>query len=363
MFNSVGLPFSPERIKAGYETSLRYDSDKSLSLSILRGQSNVIQLASEYQRSYSQASVKTVLHYRDACIVEAFNVCLRQTQLKNPDSLTSHSKKVWNHYSFDDIWPYRSPEEKIQPLRYWGPLGTLAYYFQYSQPSSAVTLLRTMLSNYWATLGIESLTPSKKFTKFLQYISPDTGLFSTAQDYLKTLFSNLDDSNLSVMIKRSALTLSDCLDLKSRILSGEYSPYLPLILSEILPSSMFLQVQDVIANVLSVSKPSGLALVSQALVLEGYLGIIEGLMNVPESHLLSPLVIWKRESSQKSVHQSLALHYYLISQAYAVQAYWNMMDDSSKKSQEAASQYKDWLFISGIETLDLSEYQLGEHFV
>lgn len=366
---SAGLPLSPLSQKVSYESKARADTEQRRALTLILKQSAFIREASKYEKSYNQAKNKTLLHYRDYLVSKAAEVfvfnCQFTSSLRN--SLTSHSKKVWATNSFDDIWDYIPPNPELveHPNKYWGELGTLAFYTQYvDQGAYLPEVMESTLKLIWALLGTSyDLLPKERITE----LKVSLRLENTFLDLIKlkavSLFSltNEDENYFALQqARRQGISIGDYDLLMQRLLLGEYSSKIFEVLTPFLSLSDNNKLSNIASSSLSILKPSGFQLVLQAFIAEAYLLAAITLSNLDRDSQLTSLEVFQTSSTYNSLKQQIAGYFTLAYDAYSVLNIFSTRLEAPQALTELKRDILSWLSSSGKIIDSDFEYRLTE---
>lgn len=366
---NVGLPLSPLSQKVGYESKSRADTEQRRALTLILKQSAFIKEASKYEKSYSRAKNKTVLHYRDYLVSKAsaafvFN-CQFTSSLRS--SLTSQSKKVWARNSFDDIWDYIPPDPELieQPNKYWGELGTLAFYTQYVEQGTYLPeVMQSTLRLIWGLLGTSyDLLPKER----IKELKTSLRLEDTFLDLIKfkavSLFSLTDvDENYFALQQagRYGLSLGDYDFLQQRLLLGEYSNKVFEVLTPFLSLNESNKLSNVASSSLSILKPAGFQLALQAFIAEAYLLAAIAISNLDRNLQLTSLEVFQSSNTYSSIKEQIAGYFTLAYDAYYVLNVFSTRLEAPQALTELNRDILAWLSSSGKVIDNDFDYRLGE---
>lgn len=366
---SVGLPLSPLSQKVGYESTGRYDTEQRRALTIILKQSAFIKEAFKYEKSYSQTKNKTLLHYRDYLVSKAaeafvFN-CQFTSSLRN--DLTNQSKKVWSTNSFDDIWDYIPPEPELveQPNKYWGELGTLAFYSQYvNQGAYLPEVMHSTLRLTWALLGTSyDLLPKERVRELKTALKLEDTFLDLIKLKAVSLFSLTDaDENYFALqqARRQGLSIGDYDLLQQRLLLGEYSSKIFEVLTPLLSLNESNKLSNIASSSLAIFKPVGFQLVLQAFIAEAYLQAAITLSNLDRDSQLTSLEVFQTSNTFNSVKEQIAGYFTLAYDAYYVLSLFSTRLETSQSLTELNRDILSWLSSSGKVIDSDSDYRLTE---
>lgn len=353
---SAGLPLSSLSQKVGYESKARSDTEQRRALSIVLKQSAFIKEAFKYEKSYSRTKNKTLLHYRDYLVSKAsaafvFN-CQFTSSLRN--DLTNQSKKVWSTNSFDDIWDYIPPEPELveQPSKYWGELGTLAFYTQYvDQGAYLPEVMQSTLRLIWALLGSSyDLLPKERITQLKASLKLEDTFLDLIKLKAVSLFSLTDeDENYSALqqARRHGLSIGDYELLQQRLLLGEYSSKLFEVLTPFLSIKDNNKLSNVASSSMSILKPAGFQLVLQAFIAEAYLLAAIALSNLDRDTQLTSLEVFQTSNTYNSTREQIAGYFTLAYDAYSVLNIFSTRLEAPQALAELNRDILAWLSSSG----------------
>ena len=278
----VGLPFSPFAKKVGYETEARKKVEEKRARRVVSREKRLISDGKSFLASYESlpSEQKTVLHYRDLLIAEAvpFFVVNCQYRDKERNFLSLNARRVWENYSFDDFWTYVPPRlGKVEEVeKYWGELGSLAFYAKYlDQSKSLPEILYSLLELFWALLGLSINQPPQERINILKTrLDLDSEFLTNVSNKIKLMFQAKEGDRYypELLAARQNLIFADDYDyLLQKIMIGNYRDGIFDIVSGLLEPKEFKRLSSILANCLDFLKPAGFSLVLQALAAEGYL--------------------------------------------------------------------------------------------
>lgn len=339
------FPFASGNLKLGFEVNSRWESNREYLLALLKGRSALFRLASQYLASWSKATNPTVLHYRDYLLGKGLFECLVNCQYRDvaKSTLTRHSAKAWAAYSYDDIWPYRSPNPEHPPdYKYADVLGSLGYYATQLNPN---------------------VTPTELLSSLVGVVWQDLGFVGNATDRLTQLYSALDLSGLAVIpatlttinqatsgaaltqlyqLRRQQLPL-ETNQLALRVFLGEYEDSVFYLCFPLLTEAHRESITRALSNCLSLAKPSGGLLILQASAVEGYLKAVELLNAQPETVLRLPLDTFYASTAYFDLKYQLACSLALSYDAYSIQSTWDSILTASQSARNAKQLALYWL--------------------
>lgn len=278
----VGLPFSPFSKKVGYETEARRKVEEKRARRVVWRERRLLNDGKSYLASYQSLPTeqKTVLHYRDLLIAEAvpFFVVNCQYKDKERNYLTLNARRAWERYSFDDFWTYVPPRlGKVEEVeKYWGELGTLAFYAKYlDQSKSLPEVLYSLLSFFWALLGLSiNQSPQVRIDTLKRRLDLDDNFLREVAEKIQLMFQAREGDQFYpelLAARQNLIFIDDYDNLLLKIMRGEYRNGIFDIVSGLLEPREFKRLSSILSNCLDFLKPAGFSLVYQALAAEGYL--------------------------------------------------------------------------------------------
>lgn len=348
--------YSPYYQRFGYDSEIRYQIDRDRTLALVEGESELIELQAKHQDIYTQSETPTVVDYKNLMLAKALEASLVNTQYSNraKTSLVKHSSKVWNTYSFDDLWGYVDQLTQVRYPYYWSTLGTPAYYFYYSKASavnsdnSTLDLLKMLYIHFWVTFASSTKrTPKDRLERVLKSLKLTPEFLAELQGYHER---NYDE----YYARRNLIT--KLTDLKHTLLLSEYDDlYWAPILRDARPE--FLEAfSQVTKAVLSMAKPGGFYLITQFLIVEAYTKIAEILDSLPlPLHTSSLSLFLNAFNLELDVKYQVAEYFTLIKDSLAIQTWFQSTPTDTFIQQSLET----WLRASTRRTVPLtSEYRL-----
>jgi len=337
--------------KVGYDSDSRYKTEQRRALSLIQCQRNLIKDATAYDNSYNNATNKTVLHYRDYLIAQATTAFVFNTQFTSDSrlTLTQQAQRAWSVYSFDDFWAYVPPDptQIESPAKYWGELGTLAFYLQYvNQAQSLPLVLQSGLEFVWSILGGDyTQTASQRATTLLIDLDLQPSVIQAIIALANFVFSlKQSDSNYSILqaCQRYNIVQDDYNLLLQRILLGEYNNNQFDVLTALLNNYQQTTLATSLNDCLMLLRPSGMELVLQAYIAEAYLSSAIYLSNLTvdlQAVPLSTFIVDATYAPQAfTVAQNLALAY----DAYSMLNLFTTRADATQQMQTLSQQILSW---------------------
>jgi hypothetical protein len=324
----VDFPFAPLSLKLGFETKERYATNRDYAFSLLQGQTNLIRLIKTYSDSYNSVTEKTVLHYRDYLLSLALQETLVNTQFADGTNakLTEQAAKVWETYSYDQLWSYLSLNTPRQVYKYAGLLGTPAFWFtQVDVADYPIDLILNTCSLFWSRQGVDfTELPYNRISNLLTVLNPPKlDLELAAIAFTPTTFS-----------RREFINPEDLQDLKYRILLGAYKESaLEALVTAISPESLE-RITEYAQRCLSLAKPGGFLLCLQFLVVESLTLAAQLLTQLPVEYLNIPLTTLFKIDALESTRVAIAQRLSLAFDAYRLLAKYNAIADATAKSQQ-----------------------------
>lgn len=365
---NVGLPLSPLSQKVGYESGSRADTEHRRALTLILKQSAFIREASKYEKSYSQAKNKTLLHYRDYLISKAAEAFVFNCQFTsgNRDNLTNHSKKIWGTNSFDDIWDYVPPNPELveQPNKYWGELGTIAFYAQYvDQGAYLPEVMQSTLKLIWGLLGTSyDLLPKERIVELKTALRLDNTFLDLISLKAVSLFSlTEEDENYFALqqARRQGLSVGDYELLQQRLLLGEYSNKIFEVLTPFLSLNEGNKLSGIASSSLSILKPAGFQLVLQAFIAEAYLLAAVALSNLDKDSQLTSLEVFQTSNTYNLIKDQIAGYFTLAYDAHLVLNLFSTRLEAPQALTELNKDILAWLSSSGTIIDNDSDYRLS----
>lgn len=363
---SVGLPLSPYSQRFGYESDARYKCEQRRALTIIQQQRRIVKEATVYEQSYLSSSTKTVLHFRDYLLAEAAAAFVFNTQFTTSDhnTLTNHANKVWSAFSFDDMWSYIPPNPQLveKPPKYWGELGTLAYYSLWvDQSASLPEVMQRVLKLVWGLVGCSfNHTPRQRTESLLTSIEVRREFLTSIEAKANLIFSLMpEDDNYYLLqaARRNRLSKESFTLLTQRVLLGEYDKNIFVVLAPILSNFEQQTLSLVLSNCLDLLKPGGMGLLCQALIVEAYLQAAFYLSSLDDDILVTSLLTFQN-SSIYNLHTAKIAEY--LSLAYDSYSLLNMLSVRSGLNAQLTmleQQILSWLSFSGISISPSSLYR------
>lgn len=340
------FPFAAGNLKLGFEVNSRWESNREYLLALLKGRSSLFQLASQYLASWSKTSNPTVLHYRDYLLGKGLFECLVNCQYRDSakTTLTRHSTKAWAAYSYDDIWPYRSPSPQHPPdYKYADVLGSLGYYATQLDPNVTPTeLLSSLVGIVWQNLGFVG-NPTDRLTQLYSALdlSGPLSVIPAALTVINQATSGIALTQLYQLRREQLVPQTDQLAL--RVFLGEYDDSVFHLCFPLLTDASKDSITKVLSNCLSLTKPSGGLLILQALAVEGYLKAVELLNAQPETVLRLPLDTFYASTVYSDIKYELASNLALSYDAYSIQSTWDSILTASQSARNAKQLALYWL--------------------
>lgn len=362
----TGLPQSPFSLKFGYETTERCKVEQWRSIDLVIKSKAVQEEANKYYESFSFSSNKTLLHYRDYFIYKALESSLYNTQFTNKkeEELTNKAATCWKTFSFDQMWPYIPPDltQLETPLRYWGELGTIAYYFQYlPQTTSIVYLLENTLKLIWNLVGTSySKSPDARLLELLSQSSFSLELASSIQFYVPKLFNlqPLDKFYYLLVNTRLYSITEDCFsNLLLRIMLTEFHPQLFNCLTPLLPSFLEKPLVYFYKVMSSFLLPSGFLLLLQAFISEAYLRAANLINTLPDSLYGISLLELQTSKQYPEISSSIASYLSLAYDSYSILDLFKTRTDLAPILIQLEQDILSWLSIINYQPQTL-EYRL-----
>lgn len=353
---NVGLPLSPLSQKVGYESKARSDTEQRRALTLILKQSAFIKEAFKYEKSYNQTKNKTLLHYRDYLVSKAAEAFVFNCQFKSSprSNLTSQSKKVWATNSFDSIWNYIPPDPELveQPSKYWGELGTLAFYTQYVEQGAYLPeVMQSTLRLIWALLGTSyDLLPKERIRELKGALRLEDTFLDLIKLKAVSLFSLTDeDENYFALqqARRYGLSIGDYDFLQQRLLLGEYSSKIFEVLTPFLSLYSNNKLSNIASLSLSILKPAGFQLVLQAFIAEAYLLAAIAISNLDRDSQLTPLEVFQTSNTYNSTKEQIAGYFTLAYDAYYILSIFSTRLEASQLLTELKRDILSLLSSSG----------------
>jgi hypothetical protein len=366
---NVGLPLSPLSQKVDYESKSRADTEQRRALTLVLKQSAFIKEASKYEKSYNQSKNKTLLHYRDYLVSKAADAFVFNCQFTSSlrSNLTSQSKQVWATNSFDDIWDYIPPNPELieQPNKYWGELGTLAFYIQYvDQGAYLPEVMQSTLRLIWSLLGTSyDLLPKERIRELKVALRLENSFLHLIKLKAEKLFSlTSQDENYFALqqARRQGLSINDYDLLQQRLFLGEYSSKVFEVLTPFLTINDNNKLSNIASSILSILKPAGFQLVLQAFIAEAYLLAAIALSNLDKEVQLTSLEVFQTTNTYNPIKEQIAGYFTLAYDAYSVLNIFSTRLEAPQALTELERDILSWLSSSGKIIGNDFDYRLSE---
>jgi hypothetical protein len=319
----------------------------------MKGRTTLVSIATEYVNSYKSASTKTLLHYRDFLLSEALLETLANVQYKDTTKtlLTQASQRVWDNYSYDEVWRYLVPNSSVHLPSYKvaDVLGSAAFYFK-SLPLETYypqDVLEGALRYIWFEVGLNYSLP---LTQRLNQLTQNLGLNSSLFDKISVPVPPQNQELLQAL-RREGFTTGPLSDLQTKVFLGEYSD---LELS--LRSSLFSEIErqrfnKILVGCSKLLRPSGLPLLLQAIAVEGLLKATQTIQNLPTDLLRAPLESFRSMPNQRATFYEIALNLTTTYDAYQLLGRYETLSEAPKKARSVAKLIYYWLSISGLDSV------------
>lgn len=350
---TVEFPFSPGGLKTGFETKDRSTVSLNYLLSLMKGRTTLVSIATEYVNSYKSVATKTLLHYRDFLLSEALLESLTNVQYKDSTKtlLTQATQRVWDNYSYDEVWRYLVPNSAahLPSYKVADVLGSVAFYLK-SVPVETYypqDVLEAALRYVWFEVGSDySLPLSERLDQLIQNLGLDSALFEEVSTPVPA--GNLE---LLQALRREGFSTGILSDLQTKVFLGEYSD---LELS--LRFSLFTETErerfsKILVGCSKILRPSGLPLLLQAIAIEGLLKATQTIQRLPTELLRAPLESFRSLTTQRRTFYEIALNLTTAYDAYQLLARYETLSDASKKAKSTAKLIYYWLSVSGLESI------------
>jgi hypothetical protein len=341
----VEFPFAAGNLKTSFEAKGRVVANSDYLYSVLRGRTNLIVLASQYANSYKNASIKTVLHYRDFFLSQALfeSVVNCQYQDSNKTILTTHAERVWGTFSYDDIWPYINPtaDTHTKPLKYADLLGSPAYFLSRISTDSFFPqdILKALIKVIWQLVGFSSdLSVRERLRRLIIALRLDSPLIEQLG-----LPVNTNITPVISQMRRAGASFDQIPNLRLKLLLNEYRE------STLSPRFALFGERDrntlreILFGITSLLKPGGFPLLLQTLAVESFYSAAEVLQAVPQEALRLSINDFRSldefSSYSTLVVEALALAY----DAYSLLSAFNTFIDAEKKKKSVESLISYWL--------------------
>ena len=355
----VEYPFAPNELKLGYELSDRKNANTYLALSLLKGRTAFVSLAQAYGNSFLEAPTKTVLHYRDYLISKALDACLVNMQYVDLDKtqLTGHSEKVWNSFSYNDIWPYTEPtiSKHIETYKYADLLGSLAHHLIGANASNQppLFLLEKLLRYIWGLVGTSyDLLPAERISYIFKALRLDSPLLVDIEQRARTAYE--EESTFTYVLRRQGLELDLFDRLPLQVLLGAYSSELLAACSSFLSEQDNKELSSLLYGPLTVLKPCGTPLLLQALVVEGYLRAAKLLNTLDEKTLLQDVEVFHTDPQYSIARRRLAQYLALTYDSYNFLDAFSSFQYARQRANEVKLLVMYWLTASDTTLLPKS---------
>lgn len=361
----VGLPLSPYSMKFGYEVPERKTLESGRSIAVVLGEINLKLEANKY--NIEGLTNLTLLNYRDYFFYKAAQALILNTQYSTLDKteLTNKAQQAWRSVSFDGMWPYVGPD--ISNLgtnpKYWGQLGSLAYYSKYVDHSLLLpSIIEETLRFIWCICGTtyENLPDSRLlsvvkdvgFTKELAEVIEESsrGLFS--------LDSGSEDYFLLTFARRRAIIPTTFDNLFLKVLLGEYSSEIFNVVTPLLSTLQQTKVQKALYNVNQLLLPSGFILLLQALICEAYLKA--GLYITSLDQSLYNISLQQIEASKQytEIGYQISRFLCLAFDSYSALSKYSTFKYAQYEATSLKSDIYSWLTLAKSTISDKDDYRL-----
>jgi hypothetical protein len=193
MINSrllLDYPYNQESLATGAQDISRYNNQMQQHLEYLGLSVEALTIIKDYTQSYE--NLNTLEGLKDYLIAKAYLFSLRSVLYKDQSAIqtTDHVSRVIETTNKNSLFP----NVNINNQRMAGPLGSLAYYFLFTDTNTdPVECLQNLLKTIWGMTGIDyNLSPSERINKI--------DLLTRRRDYfdsqVESLINNLFDNTL-----------------------------------------------------------------------------------------------------------------------------------------------------------------------
>jgi len=362
----AGLPLSPLSQKIGYETIERSKTEQWRSIELIKKTKNIFDVSNSYLSSFDSQPNKTLLHFRDYYLHKAIDISLYNTQFTNSNNseLTEKAKVVWSTRTFDSMWPYTPPDitTLVIPEKYWGELGSIAFYFKYvSQSTSLAEALENVLKFIWTLTGSSyNKLPDYRLNEILAAAGLTLDTISSISSYVPSIFSLTPSDEfyyLLVNSRRFSITEKSYSNLLLRLLLHEYHPELFNCLIPLLPKFLQKPLISFSSSLFSLLPPSGFNLLFHCLSCEAYLRVSLYISSLPESIFSLPLTQLKQSDKYLEVSTTISSYLSLAYDSFSILNIFNTRIDLEPILQEIELDIVSWLSFTNFSNQSL-DYRL-----
>lgn len=304
MFSRYTLDFP---FPNGYEYS-EVNSDEfkrasTLTTSILAGRTNLIRLANDYYTSYSEAPIKTLLHYRDYLLSKAIILSLQSVLFNDgiSDRPTSLSLKALQRSSYNQLWP-RFDNQENKKYNYASFVGSLGFYhLTIDSKGSPLQSLKDLVAAVWSFVGVDPLSSSTaKLQSLIRQFRIDGDLQAKIDNVISRLYDydNEPDTQLKDKLRRiylyaqrNFISSRDFSNFTIRLIYGTYNDKVFNILYPLFLAFYDDRAAEALTRSVryshSITRPAGIYMPLQALKIEGLIRAIDSINAIDDLGVLS----------------------------------------------------------------------------
>lgn len=365
---SSSLPFHPDHLCYGWDSPIRYLSERKFLHAMMRANAALISQAQQYLSSFESTRSPTLLHYRDKLLYKALSIALQNVQFVDPTQtqLTSHASKLWDAVPFERVWehiPFKANASEYS-FRFSAPLGSLAFYMKDLDLEGLYPLecIGKLLSYCWALLGLplDQYSPSQRHRLLLGQLRVPIDELLQVRDAVGYLLSDTvssTDRPYRQELRRWLIGPNDSRNLPMRLITQEYSGQMIDIVYRYLSLSRT-RLQSSIAIIHSVLPPIGMVGVYQLFILESYYLASKYLTDLPAEQLTLPYqlaVSGQSEEISLSLGEDLAKSFALGRDAALVLSMFNSTKASTVQAADLLNETLYWMIASGIHTIPVED--------
>ena len=374
------LSFTPEQLNFGFSSVSRFNIEKERSLKLLISSGKLAEVGQRFFESSNSDGVFTLSKFIDSLIASAIKYSIYNAQFYEDKAtkMTSHCQKAWFKYDSRQVWDYLSTRnnEQEDSLGFVGaPLGTLAYYFAYTDDLNLEIdeALNKCLTTFWSMVGGNyELLPAERHKRLVNAILPSQKVLEEVKaTLLEVLYLDFADQDhvCRAILNRYLVGPEDFNNLGLRMLLGRYNNALVKVLNILLADERSRSrfnlndqhsLEEVEDKILSLVKPVGMPLVYIAFLVEALLKLATSLNRYPNQEIpFDTFISFRNEPIKEECTHYLALAVDACSLLFFY--------DTFSFAEEALVNYKtlldSWLSNSYRQSIPLtSNYRLGGAF-
>lgn len=369
-FTLIDLPYDMFAVSQGTNaTHMRQMRDDSLSL--LRGRTSLLRVASDYYDSYDNADDKTVMHYRDYLIAEAALASMRSTLFidEEHNTLNSRADRILSEFNSDALWPTLVQRNLRNKPQYAGTLGSPAYYFlMMDKVDSPLQSLRALTRVIWSLVGANSEdSPSNRLYTLYQYMGDIQAISNTVISRMRAVLENDDITPedelypFYIDCRRKFIDIGDYTDLASSIFFGTWDRDLVNQTAFVLEDDEIERLSKLLRASNSILKPGGVPLLLQSLVVEGYANAAYELQRLEDEDAYSRLRDFLSSTDQRhyDIKRKVTSSLNLVAESYALLESLNLYGRSGYKKSLAYNNALSWLRSTGNSDIAQDSYLLS----